>query len=378
MINNETKNKNKIIENDLEQGSEFEIPPGYIKVMSQQFAVDSLFKWHKKNKLIFPDFQRGPVWKKDKKESLIDSVLLKMPIPSLTFFELPNQNFEVIDGLQRLTTIFDFIEENPKNEIKYKNKKYKDLSDFEKDSIGDYSFHVSLFLFEKNEKELEIETTNKIKYDIFKRINKGSEILTNQEVRNAVYSSPNLKKIVNFTKTTPFYSLIINDSKFKYDAPENRKPQDEFLIRLLSYSDWYFNKEKYKFKNKKEDFLNFFMENVNKNIINIDLLLENATEILDKINTINKSSFYSLSRNKRYEEESNKIMETFSEALFIYFQTVKDNNFPTEIDIKNAKYKIFVEYQDDKNKFKEFFQSTTSIKSIKNRVEILNSFFSKK
>jgi hypothetical protein len=44
MINNETKNKNKIIENDLEQGSEFEIPPGYIKVMSQQFAVDSLFK----------------------------------------------------------------------------------------------------------------------------------------------------------------------------------------------------------------------------------------------------------------------------------------------------------------------------------------------
>jgi hypothetical protein len=120
------------------------------------------------------------------------------------------------------------------------------------------------------------------------------------------------------------------------------------------------------------------MENVNKNIINIDLLLENATEILDKINTINKSSFYSLSRNKRYEEESNKIMETFSEALFIYFQTVKDNNFPTEIDIKNAKYKIFVEYQDDKNKFKEFFQSTTSIKSIKNRVEILNSFFSKK
>ena len=60
---------------------------------------------------IDPDFQRLFRWDIARKSRLIESILVRIPLPSIFVFELPNSKWEVIDGLQRLSTILEFMGE---------------------------------------------------------------------------------------------------------------------------------------------------------------------------------------------------------------------------------------------------------------------------
>ena len=386
LIENTERDLERDVEEDTrieETGSDFKIPSHHLSIMNQDVNVETLIKWIKSGKIIFPDFQRGLVWDKNKEEDLIDSILIRIPIPSLTFIKVENEGnyyYEVIDGMQRLSTINKFI--NPsKNDsgpkIKYQKKVFESLDNSQKEDIKDYSFNISFFSlstekYGKNTKGI----LDNIKYQIFKKINKGSVDLTPQEVRNAIYMCPNLKKIVEITKNDIFFNLVKEDNRYNHNKPRNRKVQDEFLIRLLSYSYWYFNNEKINFKSKKEDFLNNFMENVKNNEINISELLNNSLKILEKIDD---KSFYSLRANKDYKIESSSIMETFSEALFIYFQILIENNkvIPDRGSIFSVKKEIFMQYHQNTNKirYKEFFQNTVNQESVVKRVEVLQELF---
>jgi hypothetical protein len=118
------------------------------------------------------------------------------------------------------------------------------------------------------------------------------------------------------------------------------------------------------------------MENVKNNEINISELLNNSLKILEKIDD---KSFYSLRANKDYKIESSSIMETFSEALFIYFQILIENNkvIPDRGSIFSVKKEIFMQYHQNTNKirYKEFFQNTVNQESVVKRVEVLQELF---
>ncbi|MDF2453490.1 MAG: hypothetical protein K0S26_2994 [Bacteroidota bacterium] len=142
-----------------------------------------------------PDFQRNYVWNSHQKSRLIESILLRIPLPMFYFSEDEEGRITVVDGLQRLTTIKQFME----NEFQLKGLEYlqttcegKYYSSIHKNgepnglpSIeGKYFRWFNQTQFSVN--VIDPTSPQKVKYDIFRRINTGGKPLNNQEIRNCL------------------------------------------------------------------------------------------------------------------------------------------------------------------------------------------------
>ncbi|MFF4864486.1 DUF262 domain-containing protein [Streptomyces sp. NPDC001231] len=104
---------------DVEEESESDVSPPeidrpwkpeQIRVNSKQFSLRNALDMIDDGTLeLAPDFQRGRVWKLGQKSRLIESVLLQIPLPAFYFAEDADGAMRVVDGLQRLSTIHDFV-----------------------------------------------------------------------------------------------------------------------------------------------------------------------------------------------------------------------------------------------------------------------------
>src|SRR5882724_4594307 len=152
--------------------------------------VRALHDKHKRGKLILqPDFQRRFVWDRKKSSRLIESILLSVPLPIIYLSEQPDGKEYVIDGQQRLTSLFSFIDGKFPSGEEFKliglnayrelNKSaFKDIGELLQDKISHYTLR-SVTLLKQSSSDL--------KFEIFERLNTGSEPLNDQELRNCVY-----------------------------------------------------------------------------------------------------------------------------------------------------------------------------------------------
>ena len=147
-----------------------------------------------------PYYQRNFVWDKKTMSKFIESLLLSIPIPTIFLAENNDETFEVIDGQQRLTTIFNFMKsklDNSKLENlpvylrdsdvlslsgletlkQFNGKKYSSMGDVQR-KFNNVSLPVVI---------IKKDSTEDIKYDMFSRINSGSIKLNNQELLNVMY-----------------------------------------------------------------------------------------------------------------------------------------------------------------------------------------------
>ncbi|WP_462406678.1 GmrSD restriction endonuclease domain-containing protein [Gracilibacillus sp. Marseille-QA3620] len=135
--------------------------------------------------ILNPDFQRSYKWNKKNEEKtsrFIESCLMRIPLPACYFAENDEKKHIVIDGVQRITTIKRFLNDEFKLEGlthygELNGKKFSQLGDFQSD-LETYTIRC-IVLRKDNSKEL-------IK-DIFARLNQGAVELTNQEIRHAMY-----------------------------------------------------------------------------------------------------------------------------------------------------------------------------------------------
>lgn len=137
-----------------------------------------------------PAYQRAPVWNKFKKQLLIDTVLRKYDIPKIYLRKLPEKSphdHEIVDGQQRLRTLWDFVEDkfelgNESEDLPLhgdlSGKKYSDLSTDTQDEIG---------LFQLTVQEVQDATEEEIR-DLFRRLQEGVS-LTPAEKRHALLGS---------------------------------------------------------------------------------------------------------------------------------------------------------------------------------------------
>lgn len=147
-----------------------------------------------------PDYQRRFVWDKKTMSKFIESLFLSIPIPTIFLAENNDDTFEVIDGQQRLTTIFAFMKSKlVANEIEKLSENLREmdvltlggletLKQFNKKSYYELVEMQRKF----NNVSLPVviikkDSTEDIKYDIFSRINSGSIKLNNQELLNVMY-----------------------------------------------------------------------------------------------------------------------------------------------------------------------------------------------
>lgn len=198
----------------------------------QNFQTVSWFNdIYRRNLLnLSPSYQRRSVWSQEYKDFFIDTILLNYPAPALFLFEEIDTNgvakYNVVDGKQRLTTIFDFtdnkfpISENATNKS-LRGKYFDDLGNETKINIWNYSFIVE-YIPSENESIIN---------DIFDRINRNTAKLSAQELRHAKYSGAFITASENMGDL--FYSEL-GDSTPRITSQARKQMKDvEFIAQLL-------------------------------------------------------------------------------------------------------------------------------------------------
>ncbi|BDG68159.1 hypothetical protein ENLAB_17230 [Enterococcus innesii] len=242
-------------------------------------------KYDRNNKLkLDSDFQRNAVWKLDQKVELIESILMGIPLPIFYFNEDKYGNLIVVDGRQRLTALFEFIDNKyllnkMKVMKKYNGCRFSDLNMTLQTRIEDYQLQAHVIL---------PPTDDQIKFHIFDRVNRAGTQLNKQEIRNALYQG-NSTKLLNKVCENPLFGEA-TDQAFE----KNKRMQDRYiLLRYISFELYFSNQienGKFEYKNSPDELLGKSMECLNtfdKNVIKqYETLcykgLKNAIQVLGK------------------------------------------------------------------------------------------------
>jgi hypothetical protein len=177
-----------------------------------------------------PEFQRRHRWDNTKKSKLIESFIMNVPIPPIFLYEDRFSHYEVMDGLQRMTAIYEFyidrfslegLEEWPE----LNGRRYSSLPEQIKRGI-DRRYLSSVILLQETAKN-ETEAT-RLKQLVFERINSGGIKLEPQEARNAIFNGP-LNKLCIRLARTPSLCLMWGIPAPDEDELEHEKLCDELL-----------------------------------------------------------------------------------------------------------------------------------------------------
>ncbi|EOC1344945.1 DUF262 domain-containing protein, partial [Cronobacter dublinensis] len=205
---------------------------------------------HNSNYILDPEFQRRHRWSNAKRSALIESLIMNVPIPPVFLYEHEFSSYEVMDGLQRLTAIARFYDDEFELEgltqwPELNGRRYSTLPDMIRKGI-DRRYISSIILL--NETAKTTKEADFMKQMVFDRINSGGELLTPQEKRNANFNGPFNKFCIRLSANKTLCKLwdiplpIINPDGTVYDSEErieNRFFKDmsdvELVLRFFSY-----------------------------------------------------------------------------------------------------------------------------------------------
>jgi hypothetical protein len=169
-----------------------------MKMQADRRALDKIFK--RRDRYEIPEWQRDEVWTLERKQSLIDTVLRGWKLPKFYFAKISDnpEEFEVVDGQQRLMAIFEFFENNlalsKESAKQFAGGLYSDLPDDLVDAFDDYEIEYDL-ITESTEKDLK---------EFFQRL-QGGLPLTASEKLNSVHSN-----LTNYTRQLAKHNFFKN------------------------------------------------------------------------------------------------------------------------------------------------------------------------
>ncbi|MEQ9641458.1 MAG: DUF262 domain-containing protein [Alphaproteobacteria bacterium] len=178
-----------------------------------------------------PDFQRAFIWDDDKQSKLIESVLMRIPLPVFYLAEDTQGRMIVVDGLQRLSTFARYI----KNELRLKlpnqkdlhKKKFEDLSAKLQNRIEDCNLVLYI---------VDAKVPERARLDIFERVNSGVP-LTRQQMRNSLYMGPATAFLKNEVSTDLFKRAT--GGSLRQDTMRDREFVNRFCaFHLLSIDEY--------------------------------------------------------------------------------------------------------------------------------------------
>jgi len=173
-----------------------------MKMLSKKRALDKIYK--RRDRYEIPDWQREEVWDDRKKQQLVDSILRDWKLPKFYLLKTNNEpeEFEVVDGQQRLTAIFEFFDNtlslSKESAKQFKGQYYNNLPSDVSDAFDDFEIEYDE-ITEASEKELK---------DFFQRLQQGLP-LTGSEKLNAVHS-----KLRDFCKELSKHEFFQKSASF--------------------------------------------------------------------------------------------------------------------------------------------------------------------
>ncbi|RUV95259.1 MULTISPECIES: DUF262 domain-containing protein [unclassified Mesorhizobium] len=213
-----------------------------VRYLVTDFPVETLIRKYKEEEknvdegdIYIPNYQRSLQWNADQKSYFIESLLLRIPIPPIFFYEVGGR-LEVVDGSQRIRTIVEF-----------RNDKFK-LTNLEKlDSLNGLKFSklpaptkkrflnnpIRSFVLEEG-------TDESSRVELFRRINTSSKQLTEAEIRKGAYQGPFLDLVVECANRDVFKELAPGTGSRGNRNPESERQElvARFFVYSISYKDF--------------------------------------------------------------------------------------------------------------------------------------------
>lgn len=302
-FNLEKENNILVVMNDDEINEKYK--RGEIRIVTEQarYPVKSIPEMLKSGDYkLNPEYQRRNRWSNDRKSRLIESFIMNVPLPPIFLYEYEYSKYEVMDGLQRLSSINDFYNNDFSLEgLEYwgelNGKKYSELPSEIQKGI-DRRYISSIVLLEETAKTL--EEAQELKQIVFERLNSGGEKLTPQETRNALYNGKFNQLCIRIAENPKFkemWNITSNE-----DAYYKKMYDVELVLRFFAYR--FLNK----FRNTKEKFFDEYLKQAN--LFSIETIKELET---------------------LFEETIYVIWEIFGKEAFILPKNERQNLRPTTV-----------------------------------------------
>lgn len=367
-------------ENKVEESDESKVPirvpfdPNLIRIRRDPFTLGELIDKIEHNEVnFFTLFQRkADLWDDTQQSRLIESILLKLPLPAFYFDEIIEEDektkektylWQVIDGLQRCSVLKNFAVEktmplvNLEFLTQFDSKTYEKLPKDQKRTIT----------FEKLPRELqrritqtpitvyvvEKGTPEEVKFNIFKRINTGGLLLKPQEIRHALNQGISANFIAELAENTEFKKATCGI--IKTDRMEDR----DFVTRFVSF--YLIPYEKY------EPDLDSFMS---KGMAMIKTVSEEIRKKMKSDFIIAMQTSISVFGNDAFRKRQNKvdnrkpINKALFESLSVAFSRLSEDKIKKLIERKELFKEKFIRINNDR----KFFDSLASGTGQKERV----------
>ncbi|NOT17197.1 MAG: DUF262 domain-containing protein [Sulfuriferula sp.] len=266
-------------EDEVEVEEEILIPQqdNRIFTSSGDLEISSLHDKQKRGRLILqPDFQRQYVWDATKASKLIESAILGIPLPIIYLSEEKDGKEYVIDGQQRLTSFFAFIDGVFPDGKPFKlsglnvcsdlnGKRFSELSEELQDKVRYYK--IRAITFQKDSSE-------NLKFEIFERLNTGSVQLNDQELRNCLYRG-NFNVALKDMASDPDFMYICG-----LKSPDKRMKDKELVLRFCAF----YHKTYLNYKAPIRNFLNLEAyekrDITDKELVELKAAFKNACQII--------------------------------------------------------------------------------------------------
>lgn len=338
--------------------------PDDINIRMQHFTVSEIVEMFNENSIDIlseDDLQRhSGLWDQEKKSLFIESLMIKLPIP-MFYFDGSQKPWRIIDGLQRLHTIYSYL--NPATEKRFKLKGLEFLGE-----EGDDRYFDELPGYLKGRimgSQLEAYVINPgtpegVKYNIFKRINTGGLKLNGQEIRNAFFRG----FAADFTKKLAALEEFIKVTNKKVSS--RRMEDREYVTRFIA-----FQLTDYEYYSKLDLFLTQALIKLNKNRL---FELETSFSLTCKriYNILGEKALYRINRDNTLGRKPNKAL---FDTLAWNFNNLSDNEYNYILSNKELfiqEYSLFMVNND--LIYKSISDTTGSKTAVKNRFEQMNNF----
>lgn len=208
--------------------------PEKIRIVTKTFALGQVLEMLDESEIdLAPEFQRDYVWKAKQQSRLIESVLLGIPLPMFYLNQDDQLKMQVVDGLQRLTTIRNFAKNDfSLTDLEYLNeltdKRYEELSPVQKRRFRNTQIQSHV---------IDPETPFDLKFDIFRRINTGGSPLNAQEIRHCL-STNKVRDLLKRGSELGAFQLATDGALEKARRMEDREIVLRFFAFFLHEKDY--------------------------------------------------------------------------------------------------------------------------------------------
>ncbi|AFZ15716.1 protein of unknown function DUF262 (plasmid) [Crinalium epipsammum PCC 9333] len=348
---------------ELESVGWGEYPLDSVFVRTEQRTLGEVVKRIKNNRYILnPDFQRGFVWSPKQQSRLIESCLMRIPLPVFYVAEADDGRIIIVDGLQRLTTFYEYLNndfalnklghggEKTDQEIYLTGKYFRDLPIHLQERVEDTQ--LTLYIIDS-------KAPQRAKLDIFERVNSG-EPLARQQMRNCLFNGSATRWLAKAAESQAFLKATGNSLSKK--TMRDREAINRFCaFRLLDIEQY---------KSDMDDFLAKSLEKMNTFSEN---KLEDLTQEFQNSMEVNYLLFgkHSFRKSLAYEPEPEN-RQVLNIALFDCCSVLLAN---LNYGIVTERKKLLKEVVKDLVRNEDFLQaitvSTNSSKQVKSRFQMM-------